>query len=343
MAIDEPFEYLTFGATFSRTFGLFFDRLDLFCAITGIVLVPFVILVLTMGIFAFSVFVREEEIPDFHPKHIPLIVFVVFLQGVAYEVATVLGQGAISKAVAMIYVGQQPTWVGCLRDSFKRTCTLLGSSILIYGTLFVACLPPLIFLLVVTTNPNVLTIILAVVTCSAFVVVGSYGFIGVSMTKPAIMIEGFTNPLQGVMRSWELANGSRCYLMCTLFCLWLMSDLLTRLLHNMFVMGDILDAVFSIVGIIVSVVPLLLFFPLHAIMQTVLYLNLRIGRESMNHQVLSGDLAIDAASPASRFRNDDPTADMGQSMDYRHVPLVDADDNRLDENLAPLAQQNLIV
>jgi hypothetical protein len=79
-------------------------------------------------------------------------------------------------------------------------------------------------------------------------------------------------------------------------------------------------------------------------LQTVLYLNLRIGRESMNHQVLSGDLVSDASSLGARFRNDDPTGgDGGHSMDYRHVPLVDADDNRLDESLAPQAQQNLMV
>jgi hypothetical protein len=47
----------------------------------------------------------------------------------------------------------------------------------------------------------------------------------------------------------------------------------------------------------------------------------------MNHQVLSGDLANGASSsPASRFRNDNPTAD-NQSMDYRHVPLVHEEEN----------------
>jgi hypothetical protein len=264
MTIDEPFEYLTFGATFSRTFGIFFDRLDLFCAIAAVVIVPFTVFVLTLGIFGAYLLIREEEIPDFQPKHIPLIIFILFCQAVAYEIATVLGQGAISKAVAMIYVGQQPTWMGCLRDSFKRACALIGSSILVYGSLFVAGLPALIFLLVVSANPNALTITLAVVSCSAFIVGGVYGFIGASMSSPAIVIEGFSNPLQGVMRSWELAKGSRCYLLCTLFCLWLISDLLTRLLHNMFITGDIMDALFSIVGVIVSVVPLLLFFPLHA-------------------------------------------------------------------------------
>ena len=64
----------------------------------------------------------------------------------------------------------------------------------------------------------------------------------------------------------------------------------------------------------------------------------------MNHQVLSGDLMNDA-SPASRFRNDDPCAPTisEESMDYRHIPLVDADESRLDESLAPQGQQNSVV
>jgi hypothetical protein len=64
----------------------------------------------------------------------------------------------------------------------------------------------------------------------------------------------------------------------------------------------------------------------------------------MNHQVLSGDLATGSASMASRFRSDNPTvADSGHSMDYRHVPLMDVDDNRLDESIAPTTQQNIVV
>jgi hypothetical protein len=63
--------------------------------------------------------------------------------------------------------------------------------------------------------------------------------------------------------------------------------------------------------------------PTRTSLETVLYLNLRIGRESMNHQVLSADL-LSGASNVSRFRNDDPGASGdSQNMDYRHVPLVD--------------------
>ena len=62
----------------------------------------------------------------------------------------------------------------------------------------------------------------------------------------------------------------------------------------------------------------------------------------MNHQVLSGDLMRDSP-PASRFRNDDPGVDRGQTMDYRHVPLMDDDDHKIDETVAPFARQNLVV
>jgi hypothetical protein len=83
-----------------------------------------------------------------------------------------------------------------------------------------------------------------------------------------------------------------------------------------------------------------------ASLETVMYFNLRIGRESMNHQVLSGDLMPDAA-PASRFRNDDAASSSssgsyaGPSMDYRHVPLMDMDDGATPM-IEPTAQTEMV-
>jgi hypothetical protein len=61
-------------------------------------------------------------------------------------------------------------------------------------------------------------------------------------------------------------------------------------------------------------------------MEAVMYLNLRIGRESMNHQVLSGDLLSDGSTNASRFGNDNYGAPSATMTDYRHVPLVDQEE-----------------
>jgi len=55
-----------------------------------------------------------------------------------------------------------------------------------------------------------------------------------------------------------------------------------------------------------------------------MYLNLRIGRESMNLQVLTGDLASTTSTNAAQLRNGyaAPTETM---TDYRQVPLIDQD------------------
>jgi hypothetical protein len=264
MTIDEPFEYLTFGGTFSRTFGLLIDRFDLFMGITGLVMIPYSVLLLTLGIFVASVVIREEDVPDFHPSHVPMVVMIVLIQMIFYEIATVIGQGAISQAVAMIYIGQRPGWLQCVRSAWGKKWPLLGSSLLLYWGLFLAFIPTWVFIVVAVANSNGLTITLACLAGLVFFVSGLYAFIGLIMTSPAIMVEGHGSPIKAMMRSWELAAGSRCYLLCTLFCLWLIGNLVSRLLHNMFVTGDVMDVMFSIVGIVVSVVPMLLFFPLHA-------------------------------------------------------------------------------
>jgi hypothetical protein len=265
MTIDGPFEYLTFGGTFSRTFGLLIDRFDLFLGITALVVIPYSILLLTLGIVVASVVIREEiDDAEFQLQHIPLIVMVVVIQFVFYELATVIGQGGISQAVAMIYVGQRPDWLQCIKAAWSKKCSLWGSSLLVFGALFLAFLPAYVLIVVAVISPNPLTITLAVLAGMAFLFFGIYGYIGTVMTSPAIMVEGFGNPVKAISRSWELAAGSRCYLLSTLFCLWLMGNLVSRLLNNMFVTGDVMDVLFSFVGIVVSVLPVMLFFPLHA-------------------------------------------------------------------------------
>lgn len=258
MTIDEPFEYLTFGGTFGRAFSLFVDRFDLFMGMSGVVIVPFAVLLLTISIIAASILIREEEVPDFHPHHIPAIVLVLLTQFILYELCSVIGQGAISKAVASIYVGQRPGFGNCLMDAWKMKWSLLGSSVLVYGALCVAFIPAWIFIALSIMIPNPFTIILAVLSSLAFIAGGLYGYVGVVMVSPAIMIESIRHPVQAITRSWELATGSRCYLLCTMFCLWFLNQLVARLLHNMFVTGDVMDILFSIVGIVVSIVPMLL-------------------------------------------------------------------------------------
>lgn len=264
MTIDEPFEYLTFGGTFSRIFGIMIDRFDVFMSIAAVVIVPYSILMITLSIFVAYVIIEEEEIPDFEPQHVPLVMMIFAVQLLAYSLVTIIGRGAIIRIVGLMYIGQHPTWFSCLKVAWERKYALIGANAMIYGALTVGFLVTWTFTKIALKHSNILTWFLAIVAGLIYLFAGLYGYIGVVMTNPAIMVENHSNPIQGIQRSWDLSTGSRCYLLCTLFCLWFLNNLIARLLHNMFVTGDVMDIVFSIAGIVVSVVPMLFFFPLHS-------------------------------------------------------------------------------
>jgi len=328
MAIDEPFEYLSFGGTFSRSFQIWLDRFDFFSSIAGVVLVPFVVLLVSSSLLTAIWVVEAEEIPDFKPHHVPLVIFIFGLQFMIYELATILGRAAMMRGVAKMYVGQSVTLMECLQEAWAKKGSLISVAMIVglAWTLSITVVSMFLFLMIAHMNP--LTIFLFVVTTVGVLGYGLYAYIGVVLTYPAIMIENCSGPIHGLKRSWDLATGSRCYLLCVLFCLWFLNSLINRVLHNIFLTGDIMDALFSLAGLVVTVVPLLVYVPLQSIMETVMYLNLRIGRESMNHQVLTGDLLSEGGlNNAARFRNDDYSGPTATTMtDYRHVPLMDQED-----------------
>jgi len=260
MPLSEPFEYLSFGATFSRTFAVMVEHLDVFFSLSLLTLIPFAVIMITAGVFSASL---VEKVPDFHPTHIPLVVLVFTIQILAFVFTTIVGRGAIIRATALMYIGQRPTWLACARSAWQKTWVMLGGSFIIYGAGMVALMVPLILISVASIKPNALTILLAVLAWVALLVGGVYGYLGVVMTNAAIMVENFPTPMRGIQRSWELAAGSRCYLLCTLFCLWFANNLISRLLHNVFVTGNVMDVLFSVAGIVVSILPMIVFFPMH--------------------------------------------------------------------------------
>lgn len=324
--IDDPFDYLTFGGTFGRSLEILFDRFDVFMAIAFIVMIPFSIIFITMIFFLISSIFNNSE-PD-----IVGLIFQFLLYGIEiaiYGLVTVIGRGAITHAVTQIYIGQPLGWLQCLKVAWKRKCSLIGAALVVYGVFVVAVITAALgFFLLLHKYVNNFTIILSVVFGIAFLGCATYLYTGVLLTNSTVMVENFSNPIKGMKRSWELSTGSRCYLLCTMLCLFMLFQLVTAFLHNLFGAGSFY-MVDSFIDLVIQLGSYVFYFPLHGIIETVLYLNLRIGRESMNHQVLSGDVMNDAP-PASRFRNDDPTATefSQESLDYRHVPLMDDDDGK---------------
>jgi hypothetical protein len=169
------------------------------------------------------------------------------------------------RAVAELYLNDDNhvNWLKCLKKSLEQFWSLLGASVMVTSGMILGAIFPFIIITIAFVYPTVLWILLAFVVGITFLTAGVYIFISLIMVSPAIVIEQRT-AIQGLRRSWELSSGSRCYIMCTLFCLWFLNNLVSRLLSNMFITGDAMDILFSVAGIVVTILPMFVFFPLHA-------------------------------------------------------------------------------
>ena len=262
----DPFQYLSFGGTFNRTLNLFMERFDLFLTLSGIVLVPFCILMATTTVTLVALTVeKEHSLEDFHPKHMPLIASIIVIQFLFYALVTVVGRAAMIRAVSLMYLGEpneQIQWYPCLRQSLGQFWSLVGAQLILAGGFGVTSILPWAFIIWATVKPGFLSILLATIFGVLFVAAAIYMYISLVLSTPAIVIEKRTS-IQGLQRAWELSQGSRCYILCTLFVFWFVNNLISRLLHNMFTSGTTMDLLFSVAGIVVSILPLLVFTPLH--------------------------------------------------------------------------------
>jgi len=329
---DEMFEYLSFGGTFGRVFRLFIDRLDVFMGISLVFFIPYAILTVTFV----TGLVTDARGFDGDMDGVPKLLIMTCVDLLVYELACVIGQGAISIAVAEIYVGRRPGWGSCVKRAWVARWSLICSSFLVHSTLFLFLAIPMSILAHFILTASSAMIILLMFLFVAFSLFGStVWYSGLILSSPAIAVENFSSPVKGMKRSWELSTGSRCYVFTTMMGIFWGQRLLGYILQKLF--GDF-------VGGIMSLMCLLLYLPIQAITETVIYLNLRIGRESTNQQVLLGDL-MNSEPQSARFRNDDPAASgyvPTESLDYRHVPLMDEDEVEFSQpesmaNKTPLA------
>lgn len=316
IAENEIFEYLTFGATFRRALRLFRDQFGLFMKLSAVFAVPYLVLNITLAI-------DLNRFLDKEPEYFQIKNFVVYgVELLLYELAIVIGHGAISIAVAEIYTGRQPQWLPCLKQAWSKKFSLIGSSLMVAGSAFAIYVLMIVSQLVVIGNgsKSLLRIMFSFAMAVLSMVLLFWWLTGLALTSPAIVIEKF-GPVRGMKRSWELSTSSKCYV-------W---SVMTIFSIVMFFIGFLEGAIASAfmdaaIAQILNSLTVILFLPMRSILVTVLYLNLRVGKESMNQEVLLGDLVKDEI-PSSSFQTDNAE----ESIDYRHVPLIDEDENEFSE------------
>jgi len=311
MPSEDLFQRLTAGATFNRTVNVFTKRFDLFLLISLMVFVPFVAMWITVfGYIGSSLhtFIDTMDLsnrylqqtsyynqtPDLDPAafwdftdqlidNIDVIAGQLFVEWLLFSIFTIAAQAAMIYAVGKLYVNRDPCISECLKRGFSKWCSLFGASMLVLFTMYVGnyilasisrMLPP---------PPFQFSMF------AAWMVFKIYVFVSLVILSPAVVVENL-GPINGIKRAWDLANRNRCYIFCTLFyfgfkyCLLIL--VIIGIITNVF--GK--DAIFNAWGILVTMLPTIIFLPLACIWKTVVYLNIRVQREGMNHGVLMNDL-----------------------------------------------------
>lgn len=120
---------------------------------------------------------------------------------------------------------------------------------------------------------------------------------------PIIVIEGM-GALPSFKRSSDLVSGSWCYVLCYVYCTYMVCVALT-LVARMAVVTifgtDGSGAVFSIKYSTVNAMPSIALKPVIYIMMTVMYLNLRIEKEDLNFDILARNMEESGAADAAAY------------------------------------------
>lgn len=287
---NDPFERLTFGNVFSRSFTLLMERLDLFMVIAVLMYIPFLLIQWTFPIDPASMqdptnaetnpFISKDENGE------PNQLMMGKLAGVYAELffstfVGIVGNAAIALAVGQLYINGHPDTSQCLKKGLGSFCTLFCGScfvgIITGAAIFIVAFIGMLLWFSGYAILRFLTILLAVAAVSA------YFYLNVALTLfiPAVMIEQ-KDAVNGLKRSFELVTKNFCFVFCTSFCLSLIMGFI-NIAVSLFTLDGML-------GTAIAKLPFLIQFPLQAILMTVVYFNIRVTHEGLNRDVLAREL-----------------------------------------------------
>jgi len=194
-----------------------------------------------------------------------------------------VGNIAMIRAVADLYLKRQPNLQACLKVGVQRLCTALAASILAFIGLSIG------FVL--------------------FIAPGIYFSVKWFVVTPVIVIEGM-GAFASFRRSMDLVSGSWCYVFCTVAIFYFFLYVVT-LVWALIIGNHAGNTIFSVIGSFVSMLPSIVFQPVLSIMMTTMYINLRIEKEGMNFDILARNLGDSCGDNAySALMGDEEDADI---------------------------------
>ena len=296
---NDNFTRLSLGAIFRKVFDLYvrgFKVLVSLSALTMILTGLIWTILLLFLIPAFEIEADKLSDPNYLLAHIGGFYAILGIYQMVGMVIGAIMSGPMVRAIVDLYMGKQPILKHCLKVGVMRAHAIFCASIVVFFGVLGGC----IFL----------------------VFPGLYVGVRWFFVCPIIVVEGL-GVFASLKRSWNLVNGSWCYVFCTFFSCLIPVSLLTMLWQGLLGM-DSTSAIFSIRGTLLTLAPVVLSGPIIPIFSTLMYLNVRIEKEGLNQSELirnmgdSGALE-DAYTPLLDLDDDDVSPFLDEEADLDHV------------------------
>ena len=225
---DNLFTRLSVTKSLGRAFHVLQHRLSFFLMIGLMEAFPFAVLmgviISTMGKLIGTGTTYDPYSPSSGDSNgnidLPMGALIALLLFVPIWAALLMiGTGATIRGTAEIYAGQEPQLLLCLKEGFRRACTLFLFGCILFGAIIGASLAfGILFGVFSLIGGQGLHSILTVISVAVYIFVYFYVLIAFQMTPPSIVLER-KNAVDAMQRSWELVHGNRCYVFCAVFLL----------------------------------------------------------------------------------------------------------------------------
>jgi len=230
MSEMEFFKYLDLEETFGRLCSIFQKKWSFFLGITAIaylVIEAVTVASLTAFLPVIVNYLSNQSYNNDSTQYFIRYIILQILDSAIYFGIMCIGDGAIIRAVAEMYVGRFPAVLSTLQWGFFKSGPLFGVSVLV-GVVIGVPVASVLFFVVEASGMMFTVFALALVSALACVCFSAWILVITYHAYPSIVVENH-GILQSVSRSLELSSGQRSYIFTRLSVLFLVKGALKRI------------------------------------------------------------------------------------------------------------------
>lgn len=290
------FRPLRFGEVFTRVLDVFYEEFIVFAKLSAVTVLPQVVVAAAVFWLMFDMdaplfgdtIVNPTRGVERLENHLTSFFMLTTYEIVLVFILTLIGQGAMVRATTQLYLGQDANWHSCWKDSLKRARTLQFAGLILFGCLLSTMLVPYGIFALGMHKGSYFIMATSLLLHAAWFVAFVYIMVCAMLVFPAIMVERLSS-VEGITRAIELARQRWCFLFGVAVSYGSIKFAIQYLVQKVLLGEDPMDCV-SAGGVLATLLPSIVFLPVTSIVNTVLYVHLRVDIEGMNGETLRSEV-----------------------------------------------------